>query len=263
MRTRVILVVDDEPRTRQGIKRMLEVWKGDQLEVLIAASGYEALNIVESTAVDLVITDIRMPEAGGLHVARQISEMHAASRPAVILISGFAEFEYAQQAISHGVVNYLLKPIGKEKFLSAVDQAIQARDERKRLSLLAVMTDSKLLELDYAHVSEPIALALRFMDEHSDQAFGLQEVAQQAGLNASYFSALFKEQMNMNFSEYVTRRKLHKAKDLLIRTKLPVAVIAEQVGYQTTKYFHKVFKEYVGASPGTYRQQMTQEEMDT
>ena len=263
MRRRSILVVDDEPKTRQGIKRMLEGWQGDQLEVLTASNGYEAVDIASATEVDLVITDIRMPEAGGLYVTQKLAEMDVTRRPVVILISGFAEFEYAQQAIQHGVFNYLLKPIGKEKFLVAVEQALQAKDERKRASLLAAIADPLLAAIDYADVSQPVAEALRYIDDHMDQTWGMQEVADQVGLNASYFSALFKEQMKMNFSEFVTRKRLQTAKHLLIRTKLPVAAIAEQIGYQSTKYFHKIFKDYVGCSPRTYRLQMTGEDADT
>ncbi len=60
----------------------------------------------------------------------------------------------------------------------------------------------------------------------------------------------------MNFSEYVARRKLQKAKELLLKTNLPIAEIASLTGYQTVKYFNKLFKEYERMSPGQYRSSM-------
>ncbi|MNY49749.1 Arabinose operon regulatory protein [compost metagenome] len=75
-------------------------------------------------------------------------------------------------------------------------------------------------------------------------------------LNPSYFSALFKEQTGFTFSEYVARSRIQKAKELLLQTRLTIADISEQVGYQTSKYFIKLFKEYEGTSPNQYRKQM-------
>ncbi|MNE86684.1 HTH-type transcriptional regulator YesS [compost metagenome] len=57
----------------------------------------------------------------------------------------------------------------------------------------------------------------------------------------------------MNFSEYVARRKMQKAKELLLKTNLPIAEIASRTGYQAVKYFNKLFKEHEGMSPGQYR----------
>ncbi|MEI4926533.1 helix-turn-helix domain-containing protein, partial [Klebsiella pneumoniae] len=114
---------------------------------------------------------------------------------------------------------------------------------------------SKLLDAtgDVNTLAEPVQEALQYVSQHLDQGFGLREVADHVHLNPSYFSVLFKEQMDMTFIEYVTRLRIQKAKELLLQTKLPVSEIAERVGYQTTKYFNKVFKDYEGASPGAYR----------
>jgi two-component system, response regulator YesN len=57
----------------------------------------------------------------------------------------------------------------------------------------------------------------------------------------------------VTFSEYVKRRRLQKAKELLLTTRMPIWEIAEKVGYQTAKYFIKVFKDIEGASPSQYR----------
>jgi YesN/AraC family two-component response regulator len=62
----------------------------------------------------------------------------------------------------------------------------------------------------------------------------------------------------MTFSEYVTRRKLQNAKNLLISTNSPVADVAEEVGYQTSKYFIKIFKEYEGKTPSQYRKEFSE-----
>ncbi|MED5019105.1 response regulator [Paenibacillus chibensis] len=254
-KSKTILIVDDEPRTRQGLKNMLDAWSGGSCEIQTADNGRDALLILEHSSVHLLITDIRMPEITGLNLVQLLESSSVPVKPAVILISGYAEFDYAHQAIQLGVVNYLLKPIRKEKLIEAVEQALGIHEERTKMSKMERIVDTKLMEAseDLEVRSEPILVALRYVQEHLDQSFGLREVAEYVHLNPSYFSSLFKEQMQMTFIEYVTRTRVQKSKELLLQTRLSVAEIAEHVGYQTTKYFNKVFKEYEGRSPGSYR----------
>ncbi|MBO9597196.1 MAG: response regulator [Cohnella sp.] len=265
MRTKAILIVDDEPRTRQGLKSMLEKWGAGHCRIMTADNGHEALRMLRETPIDLMITDIRMPEISGLHLAAQIKENQLPHQPAVILISGYAEFEYAQQAIQLGVVNYLLKPVSREKLIEAARQALDEGEERNRVGIMRKFVDPQLLETDSdrANLSDTIRKALDYIDDHIAGTVSLREVAEHVHLNASYFSVLFKEQLHMTFSEFVARKKLQKAKEMLVTTKLPIAEIAERVGYQTAKYFNKVFKEYEGRSPGQYRTELTEDLNDT
>ncbi|MFD0671286.1 response regulator [Cohnella sp. GCM10027633] len=261
MRPKSILIVDDEPGTRLGLKKMLERWSAGRHLIATADNGRDALRALEETPVDLMITDIRMPEIGGLQLANRVLESRAVHRPSVILVSGYAEFEYAQQAIQLGVANYLLKPVGKDKLIAAVEQALEAGEERSRVGVMRKFVDPRLLETSANEVkpSEPVRDALAYIDERIGEAIGLREAAEHAHLNASYFSVLFKEQLGMTFSEYVARRRLQKAKEMLLTTRLPIAEISERIGYRTAKYFNKVFKEYEGRSPGQYRAAMTGE----
>lgn len=265
MKTKTILIVDDEPRTRQGLKKMLEAWGAGSCRLVTADSGHAALQLLEAEAVDLMITDIRMPQISGLNLADRLREKAEAHRPSVILISGYAEFEYAREAIELGVVSYLLKPIAKGKLIAAVEQALAAGEERQRIGLMRKLADPELFAAGEKQetLRDPVRIAVRYVDEHLEATFGLKEVAAHVHLNPSYFSALFKEQMDMTLSEYIVRRKLQRAKEWLLRTKLPIAEIAERIGYQSAKYFNKVFKEYEGISPGQYRTEMTREEADT
>jgi len=253
MRTNTILVVDDEPKTRAGLQKILEAYGGGRYRVLTADNGRLALEELERERVDLIVTDIRMPEVNGISLVAQAQSIRPSRRPSVILISGHAEFDYAQQGIQLGVVNYLLKPIGKEKLLAAVKKAIEIADERNLAGKLIRIADTKLLASESSAISKPVQEAIDFVDAHLERTFGLSDAADRIGLNPSYLSALFKEQMRMTFSEYVTRRKLQRAKELLLGSNLSISEIAERVGYQTTKYFHRLFRAYEGCSPGQFR----------
>lgn len=257
---KTILVVDDEPLTRAGISRTLEAWSAGRYHILSAESGTQALELMSGQQVHLLITDIRMPELSGLHVVETLRSR--GQSPVVIVVSGHPDFQYAQTAIQLGIVNYLLKPLHKRKLLDAVEQALRIEEERQRVETLERMVDQRLMytKTDDRHYSEPVRQAIRYVEEHLQTLLGLSEVAGSIHLNPSYFSVLFKEQTGLTFSEYVTRSRLQRAKELLLHTKLPIAEISEQVGYQTAKYFMKLFREYEGKSPGQYRKEAFNED---
>lgn len=97
--------------------------------------------------------------------------------------------------------------------------------------------------------------AIEYIDMHFEQELTLKEVANQVHLNPSYLSALFKEELQITFSEYVTRKRIQEAKKLLLSTDLTVSEIAEKSGYQTSKYFIKLFKQFENTTPNGFRKQ--------
>src|SRR5690606_150782 len=100
-----ILIVDDEPRTRQGLQRTLESWNNGEFKILIAESGEEVLQIAQTQPIHILLSDIRMPEMTGLQLLQNIRDKGLS--PVVIVISAYSQFEYAQEALRLGVVNYL------------------------------------------------------------------------------------------------------------------------------------------------------------
>ncbi|RSD27039.1 response regulator transcription factor [Mesobacillus subterraneus] len=253
MVTKTILIVDDEPRTRQGLQRTLESWNNGEYTILTAESGEDVLRISEERKIHILLSDIRMPEMTGLQLLKTLKEKQVS--PVVIMISAYSEFEYAQEALRLGVVNYLLKPIGKKKLLEAVEEAVKIMEKQVRAGMIERVVDQKIVDASNKMDStrDTIRKAISYIDEHLQEDFTLKDVAGHVHLNPSYFSVLFKEQVNLNFSEYVTRRRIQRAKELVVSTSLPINEIAEEVGYKTAKYFIKIFKEIEGMTPSAYR----------
>lgn len=257
---KTILIVDDEPRTRLGIQKTLAAWSAGKHRIEAAASGVEALEWLRDNPVHIIITDVRMPEIGGLQMLEMLAER--GHLPVVIVISGYAEFEYAKKALQLGVFEYLVKPLDKTALIDAVRRALELDSGRERLETMEKLVDPKLLEAgrDEARYGVSIKEAIAYIDAHLHEAIGMKQVADLLHLNASYFSVLFKEQTGVTFSDYLTRRRLQRAKELLVATRMPIWEIAEKVGYQTAKYFIKVFKDNEGASPNQYRQRVLDHE---
>jgi len=115
-----ILLVDDEQFTRQGLRSLID-WKSCDLEVIEEAdNGEDALQLIEEKKPDIVITDIRMPVLDGLELIRTVSEMKLAKPPAFIIISGYNDFKYAQQAVRYGVHDFILKPIDRDEMTNTL-----------------------------------------------------------------------------------------------------------------------------------------------
>lgn len=253
---KTILIVDDEPRTRLGIQKTLTAWSAGSHRIEIAASGVAALEWLKTDTAHVIITDVRMPEVDGLQMLEKLAKRM--TLPVIIVISGFAEFEYAKKSIQLGAFEYLLKPLDKSVLIHTVQKALELNSSRERLDVMEKLVDPKLLEAghDEARYGTVIKDAISYIHSHLDEAISMKQVADNVHLNPSYFSVLFKEQTGLTFSEYLTRRRMQRAKELLVTTRMPIREIAEQVGYQTAKYFIKVFGDNEGQSPSQYRHQM-------
>lgn len=118
-----LLIVDDEATMRKGISNFMD-WDSIGCEVAGTASdGLEAIQFLRHNHVDIVITDIKMPEADGLAVAKFVFENLPDVK--VILLTGYADFKYAQTAIQYNVSDFILKPTNKKDLFSSVKTAQQ------------------------------------------------------------------------------------------------------------------------------------------
>ena len=108
-----VIIADDERLICRLVQALCD-WEVLDMEVAgLAENGLEALALIERERPDILITDIRMPGCDGLELIRRAKELRPELE--IVIISGYAHFEYAQTAIRYGVGNYLLKPIKKDE----------------------------------------------------------------------------------------------------------------------------------------------------
>ncbi|WP_342566492.1 response regulator [Paenibacillus sp. FSL R7-0345] len=117
-----ILLVDDEQYVVDDLELAFPWQEFGIDKVYKAYSGAQALLLMEQVPVDIVITDIAMPGMSGLELVKQVKRTHR--RIKCILLTGYAEFEYAREALQHGVVEYLVKPLDHQKLRSALESTI-------------------------------------------------------------------------------------------------------------------------------------------
>ena len=107
--------------------------------------------------------------------------------------------------------------------------------------------------------SELVSQIKSYVDEHYREAVSLSELSERFHLSTSYISLLFNKHLGENFSDYVTSRRIEKAKEHLTHSDLRIYEIAEQVGYSDAYYFSTCFKRVTGVSPSQFREQLQPE----
>ncbi len=148
-----ILVADDEFYARKAVIQMIEDWDST-VEIVEAEDGNAALGIIQTQKPDVLLTDIRMPGFDGIELAAHIHKNHIDIF--VIIISGYDDFAYAQQAIRYKVENYLLKPMDRQELYPILEQlkkhtSISLESEREAaLAELLYKTSSQSSDSSHA-----------------------------------------------------------------------------------------------------------------
>jgi DNA-binding NtrC family response regulator len=131
MKSGKILVVDDEPTERDGLARLVGQWG---YEVETAASGEEALNLVETQHPAVVLTDLVLPEMDGLTLLQKLKE--TGRPPIVLLVTGHGTVETAVEAMRHGAFDYLTKPVDTTRLQVLLEKSIEQESLSREVSLL-------------------------------------------------------------------------------------------------------------------------------
>lgn len=133
-----VLIADDEPKIRQGLKNTLESFGLPLTVCAEAKNGVEALELAREREPDILLVDICMPKLSGIKFLEEFKKLSMDCK--IIIISGFNEFAYAKRAITLGVSYYLLKPIADEELKGALEKLIreleQSQKSRKFMELM-------------------------------------------------------------------------------------------------------------------------------
>lgn len=234
-----VLLVDDEIMIREGFKRLFD-WEAHGCEVVGEASdGMEAVSKIDSLTPDIVIMDINMPIMNGLQVIKMSRMKHP--NMAFVIVSGYDDFSFCQEALRLQITDYILKPVNYEEFGSCIDRLKISLYEQSA----AEETDVKEGRVIYSMT--------RYLQEHLAEDVTLTTLAEEFHLSSQYVSQLFKSEIGVGFLNYLTNVRMEKAKKLLLTTDASIGEVSEQCGYGDYRVFTKVFKNTEGITPTQYR----------
>jgi two-component system, response regulator YesN len=125
-----VLIADDEPKIRRGLRTSIERLRPDMRVVAEAEDGEVALDLARKEKPDILMIDVRMPFLNGLELIEKLNEV--LSDCIIIVVSGHDEFEYAQRALRLKVFEYVLKPVPQEVLASVLARAAEALADARR-----------------------------------------------------------------------------------------------------------------------------------
>ena len=151
-----VLVVDDEIRQREAVIGNVD-WQRAGFEVVGGAeNGIEALDLLEKLEPDLVLTDIKMPLMTGLELAKRTREIRPATK--FVILSGYDDFEYAQEAFKYNVIRYLLKPVSASELTEEFEKIGAEMDREFELLKSGGSNEDISLRLEKAEFLLPLLL---------------------------------------------------------------------------------------------------------
>ncbi|MDH5187005.1 MAG: sigma-54 dependent transcriptional regulator [candidate division WOR-3 bacterium] len=189
-----ILVVDDAPQTLEVIRRNL---KSKGYQVFTASNAQEAIKIIESAPVDLVITDLKMPEVSGIDLIRHIRENYRDTE--VMMITGYPSIESAVEAVKTGAEEYLTKPFTDEELFSAVERTLdklhirragQARFEKMPTAPYGLIGESEKMRNVFSRIAKAASTSATVLIT-GESGTGKELVARAIHYSSSRASAQF------------------------------------------------------------------------
>lgn len=239
-----VLIVDDEKLSRDYFVNIIDWNEYGFSCVHTAADGLEVYDKVLKYRYDLILTDIRIPGISGLDLIKKIQEIP--HNPLFIIVSGYSEFEYAQTAMRLGVKYYLLKPVEENELRQILDEIVGRPKE---------------------HYSKFVSEALSIIEENiGNENLALKWLAaDKLFMNMDYLGRLFRKEMGMPFSQYVIKKRIEMAKELLSSDpNIKVYVVAQMVGFgHNSQHFCDVFKKYTSFTPKEFQRRQEMQNKST
>lgn len=260
-----LCVADDEPVIRQGLVSL--PWESIGVRLVAeVGNGLDAVEVLQTEVIDVMLADIRMPGLDGIELSRFIAQEGLST--SVVLLSGYSDFEVAREAITYRVASYLLKPAGPDEILAAVRQAgeevAKTKSTNLRLRLLEaelgrrqlVMDDAGIIlgEVSHQGVADQV---LRYIVDNQASHITLTSLSRDLSFSSIYLSRVVKKATGYTFLELLNGLRVQEAARLLRETPESFVRITERVGAVDSRHFGQLFKRAYGLAPSAYRKAPT------
>ena len=240
-----VLLVEDEKLLMQSLSRHIDALDAGFKVICQAANGEEALKSLKKENIHLVMTDIRMPVMDGLTLAKRIHEQYP--NILTVILTGYADFNYAREALKQGVFDYMLKPVVQEDLENTLG--------RVRLQLQKFYELQEDPTLVGNHAEEIVEYTVLYMREHYMDDIDISSFSASMGFTSAYLTKIFNRYKGDTPLKYLTDIRIHEAKQLLSDTSLPIREVGEKVGYPDQFHFSKTFRKLTGMNPTAYRKE--------
>ncbi len=239
-----ILIADDEAHIIHKIRKIIETDHEEYVVMATAKDGLSALGFLENNPIDLLITDIRMPEVTGLELAAVVRDRYPLIK--IILITGYEEFEYAKKAVRLNVSDFLLKPINEAELSTTLHElAIQFSKEKG--------LDFGITVSNQISIEESVNFIKKYIQENYLKSISLGKIAEKFGFSQAYLTRIYIKVEGTTPLKYQIDLRMNAAKKYLKDPTLSISDVATLLNYSDQFSFSKSFKTHENMSPMDYK----------
>ena len=254
-----LLVVEDNLELLMLMQQLLKT----TYRVYIARNGKEAMKVIQEKELDLIISDVMMPEMDGLELTRTIKSDPNYSRLPIILLTAKTQEQDVNEGLQYGADEYLKKPFRLRDLKLRIDNIIE---NRKRMQTeLSQMTEEEVVKTiakvpssDEIFVNQVLELVHAHID---DESYDRDALAADMGASASTLYNKLRSITGMHVSAFIRDVRMKEAKRLaMANPNLRVSDLAYSVGFHDPRYFATCFKKQFGTQPKEFLESLQKEE---
>ncbi|WP_294079367.1 hybrid sensor histidine kinase/response regulator transcription factor [Proteiniphilum sp. UBA5384] len=244
----MILLVEDNPEMLSYISRQLS----SSYRILKAKNGARALDILEGQMVNLIVSDVMMPEVDGLELCMRLKTNLTFSHIPIILLTAKVTLQSKIDGLQSGADAYIEKPFSVELLKITIANLLTNR-EKLRHSFI----HSPLVQINSMGGGEVerefLKTITQIIDENmQDPEFNLEKLADLLHMSLSSLHRKMKGSLDMTPNDYIRLRRLKKAAQLLYEDNYRIKEVCYMVGFNTPSYFSKCFQKQFGTLPNEF-----------
>lgn len=238
-----IMIVEDNTELRNVICQQLE----GIYTIFAVGDGKEALEMLEESVPDIVITDYMMPRMNGIELCKHMKKQPQFKYIPIIMLTSLSSNEHKIEGFNVGVDAYIEKPFDMNVLLSRIENIIHNRNIILKSNIEPLSVDTDLQESSENHL-------LRVFEAHvlellSDSDFSVEDICNQMGIGYTTFYRKIKSMTGKTPVDIINEIRLKKAEEYLSSGKYTASQVGYMTGFSSPSYFAKVYKKYFGYTP--------------
>lgn len=251
--SRKILIVDDDMELREYLKAHLSL----SYKVLTAPDGVEAMKLLLANKIDLIVSDVMMPEMDGLALLKTIRSNVDTHHIPVILLSSKNDIADRMAGWDRGADGYIGKPFNIEELDSMIENLIDSRLRLKGKFSGIQNTHEKIAPPEVKGNDEALMeKIMKIINERiDDPMLNVEKLGQEAGISRAHLHRKMKEIVGMTPSDFIRNIRLQRACEVLKNPDVDITQVAYTLGFTSQPHFSTAFKRFTGMSPTEYRMQ--------
>ena len=249
-----VLVVEDNEEMLTFVERQLIA---SHYKVVRATNGVEALRVLEQNIVNVIVSDVMMPEMDGFELCRRLkTDISYSHLPLILLTAKTAEKDKIE-GLETGADAYIEKPFTIDYLLAVMESLLRSRKRLHELFSQQAILPTDSTSNGLSKVDEDFLRRLNeiIMENYHDSEFNMDSVIGIMNMSRSSFYRKIKGILDLSPNDYIRIVRLKKAAELLKEGKESVTEICYMVGFSSPSYFSKCFQKQYGMLPKDYAAQ--------